>query len=47
MHGHVHENYNGGSGEGCDVKNIDPFYHWGGLLALIGLMEKDLLDCPA
>lgn len=39
-HGHVHENYNGDSGAGCDVINSDPFYHWGGLLALIGLMEK-------
>lgn len=42
-HGHVHENYNGDTGEGCDVANSDPFYHWGGLLALIGLMDKGYL----
>ncbi|MFW5983062.1 MAG: MGH1-like glycoside hydrolase domain-containing protein, partial [bacterium] len=30
--GHVHENYNGTTGEGCDVKNSDKFYHWGALL---------------
>jgi hypothetical protein len=37
--GHVHENYNGATGEGCDVKNSDAFYHWGGLLGMIGLVE--------
>lgn len=37
--GHVHENYNGDNGEGCDVKNSDKFYHWGGLLSLIALLE--------
>lgn len=42
--GHVHENYNGNSGEGCDVPNSDPFYHWGGLLALTGLMDKGFLS---
>ena len=35
--GHVHENYNGDTGEGCDVENSDPFYHWGGLLAWIAI----------
>ena len=35
----VHENYNGDNGEGCDVKNSDKFYHWGGLLSLIALLE--------
>ena len=39
-HGHVHENYNGNTGEGCDVGNSDKFYHWGGLLGLIAIMEK-------
>lgn len=38
-HGHVHENYNADTGEGCDVKNSDRFYHWGGLLGLIAFME--------
>jgi len=37
--GHVHENYNGMTGEGCDVGNSDPFYHWGALLGFINLME--------
>jgi putative isomerase len=36
-HGHVHENYNADTGQGCDVPNSDPFYHWGGLLAWIAL----------
>ena len=38
--GHVHENYNAENGEGCDVQNSDRYYHWGGLLALIALMES-------
>ena len=39
-HGHVHENYNPDSGEGCHSpkNNSDPFYHWGGLLAYISLI---------
>ncbi len=38
---HVHENYNGDTGEGCDVKNSDSFYHWGALLGLIALRESE------
>jgi hypothetical protein len=38
-YGHVHENYNADTGEGCDVRNSDGFYHWGGLLGLIAFME--------
>ncbi len=38
--GHIHENYNAETGAGCDVNTSDSFYHWGGLLALIPLMEK-------
>jgi glycogen debranching enzyme len=38
--GHVHENFNGDTGEGCDVASSDKFYHWGGLLAYIALIEK-------
>ncbi|MDR1971839.1 MAG: hypothetical protein LBQ46_07945 [Treponema sp.] len=38
--GHVHENFNGDTGEGCDVRNSDKFYHWGGLLAYIALMDS-------
>lgn len=44
--GHVHENYNGDTGEGCDVPNSDKFYFWGGLLSSIALLEKGYLDGP-
>ena len=44
--GHVHENYNGDSGEGCDVPNSDRFYHWGGLLGLIAFLEAGMLGEP-
>lgn len=36
----VHENYNSVTGVGGDVKSSDSFYSWGGLLALIPLMEE-------
>ncbi len=36
----VYENYNAVTGVGGDVRNSDSFYSWGGLLALIGLMEN-------
>lgn len=39
-HGHVHENYSGDDGWGCGVANSDKFYHWGGLLGYIALMEE-------
>ena len=42
--GHIHENYNGDTGEGCDVTSSDSFYHWGGLLALISLMEAGFAE---
>lgn len=38
-HGHIHENYNAETGWGCDVKNSDQFYHWGGLLGLISFLS--------
>ncbi|MFO8007527.1 MAG: trehalase family glycosidase [Candidatus Brocadiia bacterium] len=38
-HGHVHENYNSKTGEGCDSDSSNRFYHWGGLLGLIALTE--------
>lgn len=44
--GHVHENYNADSGEGCDKPNSDRFYHWGGLLGLIAFIEKGVLPGP-
>jgi putative isomerase len=43
--GHVHENYNGTTGDGDDVPNSDRFYHWGALLGLIHYQES--LDPPA
>jgi len=36
----VYENYNAETGQGSDVRNSDSFYSWGGLLALISLMEN-------
>ena len=45
-HGHVHENYNGTTGEGCDRGNSDKFYHWGGLLGLIALMDQGYAAGP-
>jgi neutral trehalase len=44
LHGHVHENYGGDTGLGCDVKNSDKFYHWGALLALIGLTGAGYIE---
>jgi hypothetical protein len=44
--GHVHENYNGKTGEGCDVRNSNNFYTWGGLLALIALIDAGYLPGP-
>ena len=37
---HVHENYNAETGDGDDVTNSDRFYHWGGLLSWIAIMEQ-------
>ncbi|MGC9467849.1 MAG: MGH1-like glycoside hydrolase domain-containing protein [Anaerolineae bacterium] len=44
--GHVHENYNAETGEGCDVPNSDRFYHWGGLLGLIAFIEAGEIAGP-
>ena len=41
-HGHVHENYCADTGEGCNKNNSDRFYHWGGLLGLISVMEDKM-----
>lgn len=38
-HGHCHENYNGASGEGHDVRDSDTFYGWGALLPLMRVEE--------
>ena len=39
-HGHVHENYCANTGQGCNVERSDAFYHWGGLLGLIAIIEQ-------
>lgn len=44
--GHVHENYNADTGEGCDKLNSDRFYHWGGLLGLIAFIEAGYMGKP-
>lgn len=44
--GHVHENYNPDTGEGCDRPNSDRFYHWGGLLGLIAFIESGAMVGP-
>lgn len=44
--GHVHENYDGDTGEGCNKPNSDAFYHWGGLLGAIALIEEGYLPGP-
>ena len=38
--GHVHENYHADMGVGCDIRSSDAFYHWGGLLGLISVIEE-------
>ncbi len=40
-HGHVHENYSGIDGSGCGVENSCCFYHWGGLLGYIAIVESE------
>ena len=42
--GHVHENYDSETGEGCNVARSDRFYHWGGLLGYIALADAGLLS---
>ena len=42
-HRHVHENYNAMTGEGCDARNSDKFYHWGALLSAVVLRNRGLL----
>jgi putative isomerase len=37
--GHVHENYNGITGNGDDVSSSDRFYHWGALLGYIQYLQ--------
>jgi hypothetical protein len=46
QHRHVHENYSPLTGQGCDRDDSDAYYHWGGLLGLIGLIEAGRLPGP-
>lgn len=39
--GHVHENYNGATGWGCDKPNSNNFYHWGGLLGYVAIKQSE------
>ncbi|MBE6936147.1 MAG: hypothetical protein E7458_06535 [Ruminococcaceae bacterium] len=45
-HGHIHENYSGDDGWGCPNPRSDKFYHWGGLLSLIALIEEGYVPAP-
>lgn len=45
-HGHVHENYSGEYGTGCDSRTSDRFYHWGALLGLIAMIEYNYVESP-
>jgi neutral trehalase len=38
-HRRVYENYNSTTGEGGDVQNANPFYHWGAALAYVAMRE--------
>ena len=44
VNGYVCENYNAVTGEGADVSNSDRYYHWGGLLGLIAIIEEGYFD---
>jgi hypothetical protein len=43
---HVYENYNAETGQGDDADWSDKFYHWGALLAFIGIMEEGYVASP-
>ena len=45
-HGHVHENYSGDTGWGCDRDDSDRYYHWGGLLGIMSLIEAGFVPGP-
>jgi len=44
--GHIHENFNAINGLGCDILTSDRFYHWGGLLGFLALMEAGYIEGP-
>ncbi len=43
---YVFENYNANSGQGNDIESSDKFYHWGGLLCFIQLLDEGYFDNP-
>jgi len=43
---HVYENYNSVNGQGGDVASSDMFYHWGGLLSFISIIENGFVPPP-
>jgi len=43
---HVRENYDTETGIGEIEKRSDSFYHWGGLLGLISLIEEEMVEAP-
>jgi putative isomerase len=44
--GAIYENYNGLTGQGDDVLNANPFYHWGALLSFMSFIENGYPDLP-
>ena len=44
--GYVCENYNSQTGECDDVNRCELFYHWGGLLGFISMIEKGYINNP-
>jgi hypothetical protein len=32
------------TGEGCDAKNSDRFYHWSALLAVISMLDEGCIE---
>lgn len=44
--GYICENYNSQTGECDDVSRCELFYHWGGLLGFISLIEDGYVNNP-
>jgi hypothetical protein len=44
--GYICENYNSQTGECDDVNRCELFYHWGGLLGFISLIEDGYVEGP-
>lgn len=41
LYGHIHENYNGDTGVGCELSiSSDPYYTWGAATAFLPLIQK-------